>query len=217
MATSWLTVLASQARKFLCTSWACSGVATFPVPIAHTGSYAITTFAQSALDSFAFKAAHCLSLTSMVLPASRSDNNSPQQNITFNPWSMAYLHLTATVSSVSLSCGKLRRSECPRITHSLPMSLIISALISPVNAPPFPVQQFWKATPQSDLSALRVNSPYKYGHPITTSTFFPATLSPLFKSVHKEVIIALLPLHFQLPPTMNFRIPFFFANQSMKY
>ena len=37
----------SHARTYSCTSLACSGVATLPVPMAHTGSYAITIALQS--------------------------------------------------------------------------------------------------------------------------------------------------------------------------
>lgn len=46
-ATSSLTSFASQARMFLWTSCACSGEAVFPVPMAQTGSYAMTTLVQS--------------------------------------------------------------------------------------------------------------------------------------------------------------------------
>lgn len=42
-ATLELTVLLMYCRSALWTSWACSGVAVLPVPMAHTGSYAITT------------------------------------------------------------------------------------------------------------------------------------------------------------------------------
>ena len=45
-ATSGDTLVFNQSRMAAWTSWACSGVATFPVPIAQTGSYAITTSAQ---------------------------------------------------------------------------------------------------------------------------------------------------------------------------
>jgi hypothetical protein len=49
-ATAGLTLLCSQPRSFACTSCACAGVATLPVPIAHTGSYATTTLLQSLME-----------------------------------------------------------------------------------------------------------------------------------------------------------------------
>ena len=42
-AVFWSTAPAIQPRIALCVSCACSGLAVTPVPIAHTGSYAITT------------------------------------------------------------------------------------------------------------------------------------------------------------------------------
>jgi len=45
-ATSAETLFLSQSRRATCTSWACSGEATLPVPMAHTGSYAITMLSQ---------------------------------------------------------------------------------------------------------------------------------------------------------------------------
>jgi hypothetical protein len=59
----------SQARMAAWTSWACAVVATFPVPMAHTGSYAITILLQSLTSSAT--AASCEVTTSMVTPASR--------------------------------------------------------------------------------------------------------------------------------------------------
>uniref|UniRef100_A0A2P2L0Q0 Triosephosphate isomeraseic-like n=1 Tax=Rhizophora mucronata TaxID=61149 RepID=A0A2P2L0Q0_RHIMU len=45
-ATSVETFVLSQSRTATCTSCACWGVATLPVPIAQTGSYAITILSQ---------------------------------------------------------------------------------------------------------------------------------------------------------------------------
>ena len=47
LATSALTCCVIQSRTLFCASCACAGVATLPVPIAHTRSYAITTRFQS--------------------------------------------------------------------------------------------------------------------------------------------------------------------------
>jgi hypothetical protein len=46
-ATAGDTLLCSHDRSLACTSCACAGVATLPVPMAHTGSYATTTLVQS--------------------------------------------------------------------------------------------------------------------------------------------------------------------------
>lgn len=42
-------ISASQDRMYACMSWACCGVAVNPVPIAHTGSYAMITLLISSL------------------------------------------------------------------------------------------------------------------------------------------------------------------------
>ena len=47
LATSALTCCVIQSCTLFCASCACAGVATLPVPIAHTRSYAITTRFQS--------------------------------------------------------------------------------------------------------------------------------------------------------------------------
>ena len=48
-ATDTDTCSASQLRSTACTSCACSEDAVRPVPIAHTGSYAMTTLSQSVM------------------------------------------------------------------------------------------------------------------------------------------------------------------------
>ena len=85
-----------------CTSYAYSGEATLPVPIAHTGSYAITTFYQSYSVRFALIASNWDVTTSIVLFSSLSYNFSPTHAITFNLFCKANLTLFATTSFVSL-------------------------------------------------------------------------------------------------------------------
>lgn len=65
MATSAETLFLSQSRRAACTSWACSGVATLPVPIAQTGSYAMTTLSQLGIASA--QDGGCWSLNTVVL------------------------------------------------------------------------------------------------------------------------------------------------------
>jgi hypothetical protein len=61
-ATDWEIALARNLRTSAWASWACSGVATLPVPIAQTGSYAITIFLR--LDQLRVRATS----TSYILP-----------------------------------------------------------------------------------------------------------------------------------------------------
>ena len=68
------------------TSCACSGVAVRPVPIAQTGSYAITqSSTDGGLSTSAKTASSWRSTTSKVLPASRSSLVSPTARITSSP------------------------------------------------------------------------------------------------------------------------------------
>src|SRR6266516_312455 len=90
-----------------CASCAISGVAVFPVPIAHTGSYARTRL------SSASKAESCRCNTLSVSPRSRSPSVSPTQAMTNMPAASAARALSPTVSSVSPKY--CRRSECPTI------------------------------------------------------------------------------------------------------
>jgi hypothetical protein len=88
-ATSPDTCALSHPRSAACTSCACSLVATLPVPMAHTGSYATTMRAHSAGVTTAASAAICRNTTSVVCPASRSASVSPMQNTTLRPVSSA--------------------------------------------------------------------------------------------------------------------------------
>ncbi len=90
-----------------CASWAISGVAVLPVPIAQTGSYARTRLSSaSSTETWRRR-------TSSVSPASRSASVSPTQAITDSPASSAARARFATPSSVSPKSW--RRSECPTI------------------------------------------------------------------------------------------------------
>src|SRR5581483_395317 len=88
-----------------CASWAISGVAVLPVPIAQTGSYAITSSGcGSSAETWRRR-------TASVSPASRSDSSSPTQAITRSPAARAAAARRAVVSSVSPKY--CRRSEWP--------------------------------------------------------------------------------------------------------
>ncbi len=110
-----------------CASCAISGVAVRPVPIAQTGSYAMTSRScRGRTDTWR-------SRTLSVSPASRSASVSPTHAMTARPASSAASARRRTVSSVSpKSC---RRSEWPTIAPVTPSSSSIGADTSPVNAP----------------------------------------------------------------------------------
>lgn len=93
------TFVPSHSLISACVSYAISGVAVLPVPIAQTGSYAITIFDQSSTCSLI--ALSYLSFTSLVLPDSLSSSDSPMHAKTENPCSTALFVLRATSSSVS--------------------------------------------------------------------------------------------------------------------
>mmetsp|Transcript_75098 Transcript_75098/g.218012 ORF Transcript_75098/g.218012 Transcript_75098/m.218012 type:complete len:210 (+) Transcript_75098:163-792(+) len=130
-ATSADTADFKYARIAACVSCAWSGVATLPVPIAQTGSYAITTLDQSL--TFVVMADNWRLFTSSVLPASRSSKVSPMQNTTFKPASWHFAIFSAVSSSVSPYF--VRRSEWPINVHERPRSTMASAVHSPVKAP----------------------------------------------------------------------------------
>lgn len=83
----------------------CWGVAVLPVPIAQTGSYAITTFFHSpTLAAIAFT---CWKTTASVCPASRSSNFSPMQAITLRPLSRAW----ATFSAINYRISGIKNGS----------------------------------------------------------------------------------------------------------
>mmetsp|Transcript_299 Transcript_299/g.840 ORF Transcript_299/g.840 Transcript_299/m.840 type:complete len:212 (+) Transcript_299:355-990(+) len=120
-------------RQMECTRCAISGVATFPVPMAQTGSYAITTRSISSGLIPARPFFSCTSQTSPTKSFSNSASVSPMHNITDIPCSISFKHCALMYSSVSLLM--VRRSECPANAHSTPMLFSIPDEIPPVNAP----------------------------------------------------------------------------------
>src|ERR1019366_7313896 len=116
-------------------SAAICGVAVFPVPMAHTGSQAIASFAAFLAEMPLKARVHWRRSTSSVRPASRSSSTSPTQTMGVRPFSSAISSLRLTVSSVSLKY--CRRSECPMITCVTWIAVSIAGEISPVKAPSF--------------------------------------------------------------------------------
>ena len=70
-------------------SWAISGVATFPVPIAQIGSYAITTSASSSSETFSSASCTCDRSLRWVSSRSLSSSLSPTHRIGWSPTSSA--------------------------------------------------------------------------------------------------------------------------------
>ena len=76
---------ATTERIYPIVSFACSFVAVNPVPIAQIGSYAITVSLTCSKDNPAKARLICASTTWLVVPFSRSSNDSPQHTIGINP------------------------------------------------------------------------------------------------------------------------------------
>src|SRR3954454_21447064 len=111
-----------------CACRACPADAVWPVPIAQTGSYAITS--RSCGPTASFSASTWMRSTSSVCPDSRSSSDSPTQAITRSPPSRPATVRLATVSSVSPKY--CRRSEWPTIAPFTPSSVSMAAETSPV-------------------------------------------------------------------------------------
>mmetsp|Transcript_627 Transcript_627/g.1293 ORF Transcript_627/g.1293 Transcript_627/m.1293 type:complete len:233 (-) Transcript_627:108-806(-) len=136
------TLVAIHSRIALCVSCACSGVAVTPVPMAHTGSYAITSRDLSSkalrIGTSTVSCGMIDSAMSASRPFSRMGSGSPMQYTHTRPFSRMYAAFVARSSSVSLGVGRPnspRRSEWPIRQHFRPISTIWSTAISPVYAP----------------------------------------------------------------------------------
>mmetsp|Transcript_16677 Transcript_16677/g.41979 ORF Transcript_16677/g.41979 Transcript_16677/m.41979 type:complete len:307 (-) Transcript_16677:150-1070(-) len=166
-ATSALTAVLRYSRIEACVSCAWSGVATLPVPIAHTGSYAMTMSSQ--LVILGRTAVNWRLFTSSVLPDSRSSSDSPMQKMTLTPAFWHNSSLVAVTSSVSPYLT--RRSEWPIKVHAISMSLRCSTFHSPVNAPMPVALIFWvqACMPMASRSAFTTGKCRAVGQ-ITTST-----------------------------------------------
>ncbi len=158
---------------------------------------------------------NCLELTSFVFPDSLSYNNSPMHASTVKPLSRAFLVLIAT--SLSVSWYRLLLSECPVRVYLIPISLIISAECSPVNAPSLVSERFYVATWTLFLSAAYTVERWRNVGATTTSTFFGSNTSLFRTSFGNWVANFKLPLHFQFPPTINLLIAILFLFLSLKF
>src|SRR3954451_4855751 len=124
---------ATSARTKPIASWACSGVAFLPVPIAQIGSQAITTSPSRSACTFSSPSCTWWRSLRSVSPASRSSSVSPTHSNGTSPASSAAGTFACSARSVSpKSC---RRSECPRTVPCTSSSLSIRGLTSPVNGP----------------------------------------------------------------------------------
>mmetsp|Transcript_18399 Transcript_18399/g.56465 ORF Transcript_18399/g.56465 Transcript_18399/m.56465 type:complete len:247 (+) Transcript_18399:533-1273(+) len=202
-ATAGETLEESQARILAWTSWACSGDAVTPVPMAQTGSYATAIESQSFSVKSPFNRAPrwSSSTTASILPASRSSRVSPTQNMTLSPALSAFFVFVTTRSEDSF--WFVRRSEWPRITHVHPISFSISAGTSPVYAPYDVALQSCAPTAMSLRIVFNTSGMNTYGTPTTTSAhggIGPASFNP-FTSFDTEPTV---PFDFQFPPIRYF-------------
>src|SRR6266700_1507634 len=185
---------------------AVSGVAVSPVPIAQTGSYAITILANCSSDSAAMAHRNCSISAFPAFFFSRS----PTQTIGVSPASMAATVFSNTLSLVSPKY--LRRSLCPTITCEQPNALIIGPETSPVKAPSVAQQRFCAPTcilvPRVALTA--VSKLTKEGQ-ITISQFSERSTS-VRKLSKKDVVPAPSLCIFQFPQITGIRISVAFAN-----
>src|ERR671925_814773 len=180
-----------------CASSACSGVAVRPVPIAHTGSYAIARRSRWSSWTTTRSASTCRRTTASVSPASRSPSVSPTQAMTLRPPSSAPSTRSAAVSSVSANI--CRRSEWAMIAPVTPSSRSIGAETSPVYGPSPAQWTFWAKT-ATDVPASTVIAWWRdvYGGQTTTST--PSISPSRSRSAAQNSAVSEAPLNiFQLP------------------
>src|ERR671924_958124 len=180
-----------------CASSACSGVAVRPVPIAHTGSYAIARRSRWSSWTTTRSASTCRRTTASVSPASRSAAVSPTHAITLRPPSSAPSTRRAAVSSVSANI--CRRSEWAMIAPVTPSSRSIGAETSPVYGPSPAQWTFWAKT-ATDVPASTVIAWWRdvCGGQTTTST--PSISASRSRSAAQNSAVSEAPLNiFQLP------------------
>ena len=203
-AVSAPTSFASVARMSAWTSCAWSGVAVRPVPIAQTGSYAMTSFAQSAAVTSLRPTFIWRTMTSSSLPASRSSSVSPTQTMAVRPAAIAALARRLTVSSVSPKYW--RRSLWPMMTYFAPASSSIPVEISPVYAPDSFQWQFSAPMPTwVPAAAATAAGTSIAGVQHTTSTFvksFVASTTPFTSAAVSDGLMFI----FQLPAMIFFLI-----------
>jgi hypothetical protein len=125
---------ATSARTKATASWACSGVATLPVPIAQIGSYAMTTSCSCSAGTSCEPLLHlraqlALGVAALALLLGLADAEHRDE---------AVLSAAGTFccSALSVSPNSSRRSEWPSSTPSMPTSQSIRAETSPVYGPP---------------------------------------------------------------------------------
>src|ERR671923_2207599 len=179
-----------------CASSACSGVAVRPVPIAHTGSYAIARRSRWSSWTTTRSASTCRRTTASVSPASRSASVSPTHAITLRPPSSTPSTRRAAVSSVSANI--CRRSEWAIIAPVTPSSRSIGAETSPVYGPSPAQWTFWAKT-ATDVPASTVIAWWRdvYGGQTTTST--PSISASLSRGAGQNSAVSEAPLNiFQL-------------------
>ena len=124
-----------QPRMNACTDCAMAGVAVRPVPMAHTGSYAITTLPEaiSSAETFCSAPASCSPHTSRTRPPSYCSLLSPMHTTATSPASRMARVLRPTSSSVSPNSS--RRSEWPTSACVAPTDAAMLRDVSPVYAP----------------------------------------------------------------------------------
>mmetsp|Transcript_18350 Transcript_18350/g.44307 ORF Transcript_18350/g.44307 Transcript_18350/m.44307 type:complete len:255 (+) Transcript_18350:1041-1805(+) len=124
---------ARTVRRYPWTSLASSAPQTRPVPIAQTGSYAMTTSSICSFVTPTKSFDSCIAQTSFLIFKSYSSFVSPIHKIGFIPPSNTFL--TFKLMAISSSWNTVRRSLCPHRTYSQPIDLTILHATDPVYAP----------------------------------------------------------------------------------
>ena len=188
-------------------SLASCAVAVLPVPIAHTGSYAMTMLSSSSLSMSLNAATVWRVTTSSVLPLSRSSRVSPTHTMGLSPAASAAFMRALTVSSVSPKYCLL--SLCPMMTYSTPSSTSISALISPVKAP-FAAQCTFSAPTLMLVPAVASTAAARSVYGVQMTTSHAASLTSGIRSATSAFVCATVLFIFQLPAMIGLRIIFSF-------
>src|SRR5439155_1373177 len=145
---------ASHARISRCTPAASWGVAFLPVPIAHTGSYAIVIWASLPPSRPRSAPASCRCTTASVCPPSRSASVSPTHRTGARPAPRAAATFLRVSSSVSPKMW--RRSEWPTRVAFAPAWATRGPDTAPVRAPFGSQWMSWAPITRSVRSSPRV-------------------------------------------------------------
>mmetsp|Transcript_3856 Transcript_3856/g.6358 ORF Transcript_3856/g.6358 Transcript_3856/m.6358 type:complete len:210 (+) Transcript_3856:434-1063(+) len=187
---------------YSCVSWATSGVAVRPVPIAQTGSYAMTMSFIISAETPLRPSVSCTSHTLNVSPDSRSSLSSPIHRMHLRP--SPRILSTFLFVSASLSPKTERRSEWPASTYVQPTDLSMAVEVAPVYAPDSSQWQSCAPRPTFEPSRALATEPRNgKGAQTATSDDDPAAASAT--ALARETASGSTVFIFQLPAMSGVR------------